>query len=100
MLMHDIDESKFDELISKGTVLIDFYATWCGPCKMLAPELEMLVNKNKDIVVCKIDVDNHGEIARRFGIMTIPTMVLYKDGKMIKKSSGYMPLNEIEEWIK
>ena len=100
MLMHDVDEKNFENLISKGTVIIDFYATWCGPCKMLAPELESLNNKNKDIIVCKIDVDNHTELARSYGVMTIPTLVLYKDGTLVKKSSGYMPLEALEEWIK
>lgn len=100
MLIHDIDEKEFDNLISKGTVVIDFYATWCGPCKMLAPELERLSNDNKDITICKVDVDNHTELARKYGVMTIPTLVLYKDGNLIKKSSGYMPHSDIEEWIK
>lgn len=100
MLIHDIDEKEFDNLISKGTVVIDFYATWCGPCKMLAPELERLSNDNKDITICKVDVDNHTELARKYGVMTIPTLVLYKDGNLIKKSSGYMPYSDIEEWIK
>lgn len=100
MLIHDIDEKEFDNLISKGTVVIDFYATWCGPCKMLAPELERLSNDNKDITICKVDVDNHTELARKYGVMTIPTLVLYKDGNLIKKSSGYMPQSDIEEWIK
>lgn len=99
MLMHDIDESKFEEVISKGVVVLDFYATWCGPCKMLAPELESLASKNSNIVVCKIDVDNHSDLARRYGVMTIPTLVLYKDGVLVKKSSGYMPVDALEEWI-
>ncbi len=99
MLIHEFDENKLDELISKGTVVLDFFATWCGPCRMLAPELEKLVDKNKNVVVCKIDVDNYSEIARSYGVMTIPTLVLYKDGNMIKKSSGYMPVEALEEWI-
>lgn len=99
MLMNDFDESKFEELIEKGVVLLDFFATWCGPCKMLAPELEMLADKDKDIVICKIDVDKHPSIAKKYGIMSIPTLVLYKNGTLVKKSSGYMPVDALVEWI-
>lgn len=99
MIIKDFDQSKFDELLNKDIVILDFYATWCGPCKMLSPELDMLSEKRKDITICKIDVDSYGEIARKYGIMTIPTLVLYKKGEMVKKNVGFMPLDAIEEWI-
>ena len=97
--MSDFDESKFNEIISKGVVLIDFYATWCGPCKMLHPELEELVRRNKDIVICKVDVDKYNELSRSYGIMSVPTLVLYKDGVLVKKMSGFMPVDALLEWI-
>ena len=81
MIIKDFDQSKFDELLNKDIVILDFYATWCGPCKMLSPELDMLSEK------------------RKYGIMTIPTLVLYKKGEMVKKNVGFMPLDAIEEWI-
>ena len=100
-MQHITTKEEFETLISQNNnVIIDFYATWCGPCKMLAPELERLSNDNKDITICKVDVDNHTELARKYGVMTIPTLVLYKDGNLIKKCSGYMPQSDIEEWIR
>ena len=97
--MSDFEDSKFNEIISKGVVLIDFYATWCGPCKMLQPELEELVKRNKDIVICKVDVDKHSELSRSYGIMSVPTLMLYKDGSLVKKMAGYMPVDALMEWI-
>lgn len=99
MIISNLEKINFDETISKGVVLLDFYASWCGPCKMLAPELEALCKKMEDLTIIKIDVDKYGDLARKYGVMTIPTLVLYKDGKELKKLIGYMPLNDIEEWI-
>lgn len=100
MIINEFDGSKLDEIISKGTVILDFYATWCGPCKMLAPELEIFSSNNKDIMIYKIDVDKHSEIARKYGVMSIPTLVLYKEGEIVKKTLGFMPSDELEEWVK
>lgn len=99
MIINNLEKINFDETISSGVVLLDFYASWCGPCKMLAPELEALSKKMESLTIVKIDVDKYGDLARRYGVMTIPTLVLYKDGKELKKLIGYMPLNDIEEWI-
>lgn len=99
MINHEFNEEKYEEIIKQGVVLFDFYATWCGPCKMLAPELEELVKKNKDVCVYKIDVDKHSNFTRKFGIMSVPTLILYKNGELVKKISGYMPCNELINWI-
>lgn len=90
------NQENFDELTSKGIVLVDFFATWCGPCKMLAPELEKVSEK---VTVVEIDVDENLELSRRFGVMSVPTLVLFKDGKEANVNIGYMPADEIIKWI-
>ena len=78
--MKIINKSEFDSVIAQGVVLVDFFATWCGPCKMLSPVLEEVakeVEEKLDIV--KVDVDQDGELAMRFGIMSVPTMIIFKD---------------------
>lgn len=99
MINHDFDINKLDEIVSSGVVLLDFYADWCGPCKMLMPELSDLVKKI-DVNVYKINVDNNPDIAKKYGIMTIPTLVLYKEGKIVNKHSGYRTSDDLVEWIR
>lgn len=99
MINCEFNENEYNEIIKQGIVLFDFYATWCGPCKMLAPELEELVKNNKDVCVYKIDVDKHSNFTRKFGIMSVPTLLLYKNGELVKKISGYMPSSELINWI-
>ena len=79
--------------------IIDFYADWCGPCKMLSVELEMLAKENNSLKIVKVDVDKCPNIARKFGIMSVPTLLLYKDVNMVDKKTGYMPVENIKEWI-
>ena len=98
MVFHDIDELKLNEYVNKDYVLLDFYANWCGPCKMLSPVLDEL-SKIKNIDIYKINVDQHPNIARGYGVMTIPTVVLYRNGLQIKKHIGYLSLNDLIEWI-
>ena len=99
MVIHEFEIDNLEELVSKGIVLLDFYADWCGPCKMLSPELDIVAEKNKNIKIYKINVDNNPDIARKYGVMSIPTLVLYKEGSLIKKTMGYMPSDDLEEWI-
>ncbi len=89
------NESEFDELI-KGRVLVDFYADWCGPCKRLMPILEDI----KDIDILKVNVDSFGDLSRSFGIMSIPTLILFDGGKETKKSIGFKTKEEILDMIK
>lgn len=98
MIKHVESVSEFRKEIQSGTVLVDFFATWCGPCQMLSPVIEELDRKH-NIKVLKVDVDELGDLAREFRVMSIPTLVVYKDGKMAKKELGYMPLERLEALI-
>ena len=98
MIKHIESAKEFKEEISSGTVLVDFYADWCGPCQMLAPLLEELA-KDDNVKVLKIDVDELSDIAREFRVMSIPTLIVFKDGKMSKREMGYMPLERLKALI-
>ena len=93
-------DDNFNELISKGKVLVEFYADWCGPCKMLSPVLESFEKDNSSIKVIKINTDNFMELAREYGIMSIPAIKYFVDGKLIKESVGYMSKEELEDFVK
>lgn len=89
---------NFDELINGDIVLVDFYASWCGPCKMLSPILDELSNR-EDLKIVKVDVDKEEELARRYGVMSIPTLLLFKNGELVSTKNGFMPLPLLLEWI-
>lgn len=99
MLVHLKSKQEFESLIKNGVVLVDFFATWCGPCKMLTPELEKLADKDPSVTVVKVDVDELSELAAEFGITSVPTMILFKNGENIFRTSGYRPLNGLEEIV-
>ena len=89
-------EDNFNELIKEGLVLVDFFANWCGPCKMLTPHLEEL---SKEYSVIKVNVDECEELAREYGIMSIPALFLFKNGELIDKKIGYQELDELKLWL-
>ena len=95
MLKHIQNKEEFDVLIKEGLVLVDFFATWCGPCKMLSPVLEEVANENPSLSVLKIDVDEVGELAARFGIQAIPTLILFKNGNQVATRMGYQNKNQL-----
>ena len=99
MLKHINNVAEFDATIKEGLVLADFFATWCGPCKMLAPVLEEVANENANISILKIDVDEVGPLAARYGIQAIPTLILFKDGKQIAVRMGYQNKNQLLAFI-
>lgn len=90
---------NFDNLISNDVVLVDFFATWCGPCKMLSPILEEMANERSSVKIVKVDIDESMDLARRYGIMSVPTLLLFKDGKLISQTTGFMPKTDLENWI-
>lgn len=91
-----LKEENFDNEIKNGKVVVDFYADWCGPCKALGEILEQLT----DINILKINVDEHQDLAIQFGVMSIPTIILFEDGKQKKKNIGLMSKEDLETWIK
>ncbi len=99
--MEQINIEKFDELI-KGDkpVVCDFFATWCGPCRMLAPVMEEVSKdfENKAVFV-KVDIDENAELARRYGIMSIPLVAVFKNGEETAKSLGYVSKTEMKEFL-
>lgn len=94
-----IEKQNYDELVKGGLVLVDFYAEWCGPCKMLAPSLEALSNERADIKIVKVNVDEQEALAGRFGIMSVPTLFLYKEGNLVAERKGFQTLDMLTEWI-
>lgn len=90
-------EEDFDKLIEKEAV-VDFYATWCGPCKMFGPIFEEVSNENTMNFI-KLDVDNHNDIARKYGVMSIPTIILFKEGKEVKRFIGFMAKEEFTKFL-
>lgn len=93
------NQDNFDEVISSDIVLVDFFATWCGPCKMLSPILEEMASERSLIKIVKVDIDEAMDLARRYGIMSVPTMLLFKDGKLLDQVTGFMPKTELVNWI-
>ena len=94
--MEKVNKGQFNEIVENNQiVLVDFYADWCGPCKMLAPIVEEVANETTTVKVGKVNVDEEPELARQFRVMSIPTLVLIKDGKVVKTSVGVKPKNDI-----
>ena len=95
MAIVHLNENNFDTDTSQGTCLVDFWATWCGPCRMQAPVLEKLDTELQGSVkICKVDVDENPGLAQRFGVSSIPTLVVIRDGKAVK---GVVGLHNLEQ---
>ena len=88
------NENNFNEEVKDGIVLVDFYADWCGPCKMLGSVLEELAN---DYKIVKVNVDENENLAREYGVMSIPYLMYFKDGEIKNKSVGFLPLDNIKD---
>lgn len=101
MTAMNINKNNFQSEVmnSDKPVLLDFWAPWCGPCRMVVPIVEEIAGERLDIKVGKVNVDEEQELAGQFGIMTIPTLVVMKNGKIVKQASGARPKKEILEMI-
>ncbi len=99
-MIHLEKEEDFNKYINEDKVLVDFYATWCGPCKLISPIIEEISKENKNLKVIKIDVDMFPELSRKYGIMSIPTLIVFSKGKEVKKHIGYLEKEEIEDLLK
>ena len=91
-----VNKDNFNEIKnSEKTVLLDFYADWCGPCRMVSPIVDEIAEEHPEYLVCKVNVDQEGELAAQFGVASIPTLVVLKDGKVVSQSSGARPKAQI-----
>lgn len=102
MAVIEITKANFEEIVIKNEkpVLLDFWAPWCGPCRMLSPIVDEVAEENGDIVVGKINVDNEGELAIQFGIQSIPTLVVMKNGQVANTSVGVISKQKILDLVK
>ncbi len=94
-----VTKENFNEVVKEGTILLDFWANWCGPCRMLGPVLETL-SEEDNLVVGKVNVDEEEELSAQFGISSIPALFLVKDGKIVNKTVGYQPIEALREFVK
>ncbi|MDD6331092.1 MAG: thioredoxin [Clostridium sp.] len=93
------DSFEQEVLQAKGAVLVDFWATWCGPCQMVGPIVEQLAEEQSEVKIVKVDVDQAQEIAGRYGVLSIPTFVLFKDGKEVRREVGALPKAALRKLI-
>ncbi len=102
MSVLSVNKNSFVEEVinSDKTVLVDFWASWCGPCRMLSPIVDEIAAEHPEIKVCKVNVDDEPELAQSFQIMSIPSLIVFKNGKVVANSVGLRPKAEIEAMIK
>ncbi len=99
MMIYELTNESFDTevLSASGLVLVDFYAVWCGPCKMLAPHVDALAEEYPDVKICRLNVDVAGEVAMRYGITSIPTLIYFRDGSPVKTAVGYLSADALRK---
>lgn len=99
-MVQEVNDKNFDSSIKSGICLVDFWAPWCGPCRMLSPVIDELAEEMKlSVKVFKCNVDESQDIPSKFNIMGVPTLIIFKDGKMVAQRSGMAPKKIIQDWI-
>ncbi len=101
MAIFEITTADYEDVVLKSTkpVLIDFWAAWCGPCRMLSPIIDEIAEEKNDVLFCKVNVDDEPELAAQFGVMSIPTVVIIENGELKRTSVGYKQKEEMLEFI-
>ncbi|MCB1309278.1 MAG: thioredoxin [Leptospiraceae bacterium] len=99
MAIQTVSDTDFDQVTGSGTVLVDFWAEWCGPCKMIAPIIDELAGEMPNVTFAKLNVDHNQQTAQKLGITAIPTLVLYKDGQVVDKVMGLLPKPQLKTFI-
>ena len=101
-MITNITKDNFENEVLKADkpVLVDFWAAWCGPCKMIAPAVEEVAEDHPEIKVCKLNSDDEPQLAMQYGVMSIPTLMVFKNGEVAQTAIGLRPKNEIEELLK
>lgn len=94
-MLKKLNAQNFDTETNVGTALVDFYADWCGPCKMVSPIVDEIANERSDITVGKVNVDENNALAVKYGVVSIPTLIVFKDGKEHARIIGYRPKDDI-----
>lgn len=96
-----LSTKEFNDVVNQNeTVVVDFWASWCGPCRMFSPILEEFASKTSNVVVAKVNVDEEPDLAARFGVSSIPTVLVFKGGKAVKKSVGVISVSDLEELVR
>ena len=100
-MITNVTKENFDKEVmqAEGTVLIDFWAAWCGPCRMIAPAVEKIAEEHPEVKVCKINIDDEQDLALQYNVMSIPTLLVFKGGQLVKRSVGVISKNDIKELV-
>ena len=100
-MVQTVTTANFEEIVKNNeTVLLDFWATWCGPCQMQGPIIDALAEKRQDVVVGKVNVDEEISLAQQFGVMSIPTLIIFKNGEIVQKAVGLQDEASVEQLLK
>ena len=99
-MVKEINQGEFAEAIKNNKVLVDCYAPWCGPCKMISPIIDSISDEISNINFYKLNIDNAGDIAEEYGIMSIPTLLIFENGKLANKVIGFQSKEQLEELLK
>ena len=98
-MIKKVNSTEFKEEINKGIVFVDFFATWCGPCRMLSPVVDEVSEEISDVKFLKVDVDEAGDIAADYHILSIPTLIIFKDGNVVAKQMGLLSKSQLIDFI-